>query len=313
MRMDQVASHIGGTAPGNTPPVASFGDTVSGLTANFTDSSTDADGSIASRAWTFGDGATSTATNPSHTYAAGGTYSVTLKVTDNGGASNSTSHSVTVSGGGGGNALQNGVALTGQAAASGGQLAYTVTIPAGASNLVIAESGGTGDADLYTRFGAAPTLSTYDCRPYLTGNNESCTVAAPQAGTYYVMLNAYQAFSGVSIKASWSTGSGGGNVLQNNVPVTGLQATKGNAVSYTMVVPSGTTALSFKISGGTGDADLYVKRGSAPTTSSYDCRPYLTGNSETCNISPATAGTYYIMVRAYASYSGVTLTGSHTP
>ena len=61
------------------------------------------------------------------------------------------------------------------------------------------------------------------------------------------------------------------------------------------------------------DADLYVKRGSAPTTSSYDCRPYVTGNSETCNISPATAGTYYVMVRAYSSYSGVTLTGSYTP
>jgi PKD repeat protein len=80
--------------------VANFGDTISGLTVNFTDSSTDADGSIASRAWTFGDGATSTATNPSHTYAAAGTYSVALKVTDNGGASNTKTQSVTVSGGG---------------------------------------------------------------------------------------------------------------------------------------------------------------------------------------------------------------------
>jgi subtilase family serine protease len=314
-KLDQVAVHIGGGSS-NVPPVANFGDTVNGLTVSFTDSSTDSNGSIASRAWNFGDGSTSTATNPSHTYSAAGTYSVSLKVTDNGGATNTKTQSVTVSGGGGGgNVLQNGVALTGQAAATGAQLAYTVVIPAGATNLVISESGGTGDADLYTKFGSAPTLSSYDCRPYLTGNNESCTVAAPQAGTYYVLLNGYAAFSGVSVKASWTTGGGGGggNVLQNGVPVTGLSATTNNSVSYTMTVPAGASSLNFAISGGSGDADLYVKYGSAPTTSSYDCRPYTTGNSESCPISSVQAGTYYVTVRAYATYSGVSLTGSYNP
>ncbi|MGN6654010.1 MAG: pre-peptidase C-terminal domain-containing protein [Rhodanobacter sp.] len=307
----------GGGGSSNVPPTANFSDSVSNLTVNFTDSSSDSDGSIASRSWNFGDGSTSTATNPSHTYAAAGTYSVSLTVTDNDGATNTKTASVTVSsgGGGGGNVLQNGVALTGQSGAAGAQLMYTVVVPAGASNLVISESGGTGDADLYTRFGSAPTLSSYDCRPYLTGNNESCTVASPQAGTYYVMLNGYQAFSGVSVKASWSTGGGGGggNVLQNGVPVTGLHATKNNAVYYTMVVPSGASNLNINIAGGSGDADLYVKLGSQPTTSSYDCRPYVSGNSESCTASAPTPGTYYIMVRAYRAYSGVTLEGSYTP
>ncbi|MEO7051510.1 MAG: pre-peptidase C-terminal domain-containing protein [Rhodanobacter sp.] len=311
------ASDIGGgtTPPANAPPVANFSDSISNLVVNFSDSSTDSDGSIASRAWNFGDGATSTATNPSHTYAAAGTYSVALKVTDNGGATNTRTQSVTVTaaGGGGGNQLQNGVALSGQSGATGGQLVYTVVIPAGASNLVIAESGGTGDADLYTKFGSAPTTSSYDCRPYLTGNNESCTVASPQAGTYYVLLNGYQAFSGVSVKASWSTGGGGGNVLQNGVPVTGLHATKNNAVSYTIVVPAGASNLNLSIAGGSGDADMYVKLGSQPTTSSYDCRPYVAGNNESCTASAPTAGTYYILVRAYKTFSGLTLTGSYNP
>jgi len=67
------------------------------LTCNFTSTSSDPDGSVASYSWTFGDGATSTAQNPSHTYAAGGTYSVTLRVTDNQGAqSTTTTKSVTV-------------------------------------------------------------------------------------------------------------------------------------------------------------------------------------------------------------------------
>jgi xanthomonalisin len=311
------AANWGGTTPPptNNPPVANFGDTISGLTVNFTDSSTDSDGSIASRSWSFGDGSTSTSTSPSHTYTAAGTYTVSLTVTDNDGATNTKTSSVTVSSGGGGtgNVLQNGVALTGQSAAKNAQLAYTVVIPAGATNLVISESGGTGDADLYTRFGSAPTLTSYDCRPYVSGNAESCTVAAPQAGTYYVMVNAYAAFSGLSVKATWTAGGGsGGTVLQNGTPVTGLHATTNNAVNYTMVVPSGAHNLKFSIAGGTGDADLYVKRGSAPTTSSYDCRPYVTGNTESCNTTTPTAGTYYIMVRAYSSYTGLTLTGSYT-
>jgi hypothetical protein len=67
----------------------------------------------------------------------------------------------------------------------------------------------------------------------------------------------------------------GGTVLCNGVAVTGLSAAINTALNYTMVVPAGATGLSFAISGGTGDADLYVKFGSAPTTSVYDCRPYL--------------------------------------
>jgi serine protease len=314
-----IVSHGGGT--GGTP-TANFSFVTNGLVATFTDSSTDSGGTIGSHSWTFGDGATSTATNPSHTYAASGTYSVTETVTDSvNSTTSSKTASVSVTGGddGDGNVLQNGVAVTGLSAATGGQLTYTMVVPAGATGLSFAISGGTGDADLYVKFGSAPTLSSYDCRPYITGNNETCNISNVQAGTYYVMLNGYAAFSGVSLVGSYTAGGGGGGggggctpsgtVLCSGSVVTGLAATKGNwSSTYTIVIPSGSTKLTVAISGSSGDADLYVRKGAAPTTSSYTCRPYLTGDNETCTINSPTAGaTYYIRVRAYATYSGVTL------
>jgi serine protease len=103
----------------------------------------------------------------------------------------------------------------------------------------------------------------------------------------------------------------GSNVLENGVTVTGLAASTGNSLHYTMQVPSGASNLKFVITGGTGDADLYVKYGSEPTDSSYDCRPYKSGNEETCSFASPSAGTWYVRVKAYSSFSGVSLTGSY--
>lgn len=86
----------GDPPPVNVPPVAAFSFSCSGLTCSFTDSSTDSDGSIVAWAWNFGDGSTSSAQHPSRTFAAGGTYTVTLTVTDDGGATNAVSQNVTV-------------------------------------------------------------------------------------------------------------------------------------------------------------------------------------------------------------------------
>ncbi len=85
-----------GPATPNVPPVAGFTSSCSDLDCDFTDASTDGDGSVVSWSWDFGDGTTSTAQNPSHSYAAGGTYTVGLTVTDNGGGTDTASGTVTV-------------------------------------------------------------------------------------------------------------------------------------------------------------------------------------------------------------------------
>ncbi len=82
---------------GNQSPSAAFTSTCTALACSFDGSgSSDSDGNVVSYAWSFGDGATSTLAEPDHTFAVGGTFPVTLTVTDDGGATNSVLHQVTV-------------------------------------------------------------------------------------------------------------------------------------------------------------------------------------------------------------------------
>ncbi len=87
----------GGGGTTNQPPTASFTSSCTDLACSFDGSgSSDPDGAVASYSWDFGDGGSSLVENPSHTYAVGGSYLVTLTVTDNNGATGPVSQTVTV-------------------------------------------------------------------------------------------------------------------------------------------------------------------------------------------------------------------------
>jgi endonuclease G len=213
--------------------------------------------------------------------------------------------------------LSNGVPLTGLSGTSGSSTFFTLTVPAGATNLKFTLGTGTSssnDADLYVRFGAAPTTSTYDCVSDNVGNTEACSIATAQAGTYNVLVYGYTAYSGVTLTGSF-TAPPGSSALTNGVPVTGLSGTTGSSTFFTLTVPAGATNLKFTLGTGTSssnDADLYVRFGSAPTTSTYDCVSDNVGNTESCTIPTAHAGTYKVLVYGYTAYSGVALTGSYS-
>ncbi|TDR42580.1 reprolysin family propeptide [Tahibacter aquaticus] len=141
----------------------------------------------------------------------------------------------------GGGALTKGVAKTGQAAATNATLSYTLAVPAGATNLTFTTSGGSGDADLYVKFGSAPTDTVNDCKSTNSTNAETCTIAAPSAGTYYVAVKAYAAFSGLSIVGDYSTGGSGG------------VQTYSNATDYT-ISDNATVESPIAVSGRSGNA-----------------------------------------------------------
>ena len=95
----RVAEHyaLGGGQPPNATPTAAFTAGSTGLAASFdATTSTDADGTVAGYAWTFGDGATATGRTATHTYAAAGTFDVTLVVTDDDGATSTVVQPLTV-------------------------------------------------------------------------------------------------------------------------------------------------------------------------------------------------------------------------
>ena len=88
----------------------------------------------------------------------------------------------------------------------GGFVYWTVQVGAGAPPLTISTaSGGTGNADLFVRFGAPPTLAQNDGSSTSAGNQEEVTVASPKAGTWYVGLYARSPYRGVTLKAGGSS------------------------------------------------------------------------------------------------------------
>lgn len=268
---------------------------------------------------------------------------------------------------------------------------------------------GTGDADLYVRWNAAPTASAYTCRPYLEGSDELCEIVVPADGkTAYIAVNGYAASTKYTITTTlldqapaayafnpaavslrqiqtelrWigeSAATTDGNLsatidqyTQKDVydyvleldaagkivggewigasrtnhpdflwlPTLKRQGVVAGVISYADVrklfdlangakpatpqplahdvgslatgawkyygpFTADAAGLKAALTLTSGDADLYVRSGSKPTASAYDCRPYQEGlASETCTLG---AGTWYVALNGYATTSAFTL------
>ena len=98
--------------------------------------------------------------------------------------------------------LVNGVPIV-VAGATGSNTYYNLVVPAGATSVSFVLQGGgvNDDADLFVKWGEAPTTS-FDCVSAGGSSNESCTLPA-RAGTYYVRIEGFTAYSGVTLTGSY--------------------------------------------------------------------------------------------------------------
>jgi pimeloyl-ACP methyl ester carboxylesterase len=294
--------------------------------------------------------------------------------------------------------LANNTLITGVSGSTSSERTYRITVPAGQSTLQFRTYGGSGDADIYVRYGAAATTSSYSYSGTVSGNTETVTISSPSSGDWFILVKAYSAYSGMTLVAAYTaplavvatvatpvinpgsqstmsavtvsmscatsgatiryttngsnptssstayvgafplstsatvkarafksgmTDSGVATtsytisiptttVLSNNVAVTGLSGSVGSERSYRITVPAGQSTLQFRTYGGSGDADIFVKYGAAATTSSYSYSGTVSGNTETVTISSPSPGDWFILIRAYSAYSGLTLVTSYT-
>lgn len=98
--------------------------------------------------------------------------------------------------------LVNNVAVPGLADATNSFRYFKLSVPSGVSKFTVTMTGA-GDADLFIRFAALPTLDAFDISPAIDGSNEAVVVNSPPPGDYYIALWGYTAYSNVTLTASY--------------------------------------------------------------------------------------------------------------
>lgn len=172
------------------------------------------------------------------------------------------------------------------------------------------------DAYLYTWTGDRPQLIryAYDVN-YPSDLNFSMVFKPVESGTVYLQVKPY--FDGATTGAYSLVYANAGSAdsmstLSNGVPVTIASIAQEGYVVYRLPVPAGQTNLAIRLSGGTGDADLYVGHGYVPL-STDDYNSQLAGNTEAVTVTNPPAGDWFIQVYGYDPSSNMTLRATATP
>lgn len=86
-----------------------------------------------------------------------------------------------------------------------------------------------------------------------------------------------------------------------------ISGSAGSVKYFTFVVPFDAPGLRVDVSGGSGDANLYLRHGARPNDALRDCASTLAGNVDECEIPSPVAGTWHIAVVGYEAYANVEL------
>lgn len=264
----------------NVAPISSFTYTADDLQVTFADGSSDSDGSVVSWSWDFNDGNTSTEQNPVNTYAAGGSYQVSLTVTDNQGASHLSSQTVTV------------VAPN---------IAPVADFSFVVNDLSVDFTDSSNDSD-----GTIVSWS-WDFGDGNTSNAQNPNNSYAIAGTYTVSLTVTDDQAASSNSNQSVTVTEGGGTTTGGFTETNVSPALREILSFTIDVPANADSLVVDTSGGDGDVDLAINFGSTPTRNNNSCLENSSGNLHNCTVNNPQEGTWFIIVRGAQASSGVQL------
>jgi hypothetical protein len=222
--------------------------------------------------------------------------------------------------------------VQGRFSASGQQAFYSFDIPAGVSSCTVTLTGPSSgaDFDLYVKKGSNPTTSSYDYARSGASASETITITNPGSGRYYVMVNAYSGSGAYSIAESHTFTTATPTSVPTTVPVTvtpsatsspdeitlrSIQSwfsAPGQQAFYYFDVPAEVSSCTLTLVAARGrDFNLYVKKGSNPSFSSYDYASTGSTASETITIQNPGTGRYHVMVYAYSGYGAYGIQESH--
>jgi serine protease len=179
------------------------------------------------------------------------------------------------------------------------------------------DSGATAQLDA-TLNGSPANVTWESSDPTLASVSNDGLVTALMPGRVSITATSGDEMRSASITVLSLLGIG----ISSGVPVTNvssgsLEANEG--LIYHITVPEGATSLTVTFSGGTGDGDVYVQKGSPSTdpdnfgAEDPGCHSWNVGNDESCTVTDPAAGTWYIFVAVFDPYAGATLTATVTP
>nr|WP_238937497.1 GEVED domain-containing protein [Pseudoalteromonas sp. S16_S37] len=207
------------------------------------------------------------------------------------------------------NELKNDETKSGINVTKGETKTFTFDVPQGATNINVHMGAGSGDPDLYVKFGDSDTANNWDCRPYKGGNvDETCDSSklTKSGGTYYVSVVGFSASDNVTLTASYKD-----DVITppSNACETKSPQTRGNlsndeaicmgsqTVYVAISVPAGQSTLTVKTTGGDGDASVYQNSQGWPSSSNFENKATTANSSEELiTINSPNSGWHYLMV-----------------
>jgi len=185
---------------------------------------------------------------------------------------------------------------------------YKINASSSYSQVKVEMTNLSNDVDLYVRKGSKPSINSYDCRPYSGGTtSETCTEDNSGSNLWHIGVQGFKS-GNYTIKATLS----GVNNSGDNIITLSSGVSKSGSVSkkawkyYKISASSAHSQVKVEMTNLSNDVDLYVRKGSKPSTNSYDCRPYSGGTtSETCTEDNSGSNLWYIGVQGFkaGSYS----------